>query len=167
MGPRRCARVSLLGAVVLAIAACGVAPSPEPATPAAPPTMNAGLVELSARVRAAAAPRGAFVRALAAASAEEDGRLDQPARTMLAWIDAERRWLDAHGPDPCYAEAYGAYLGGLETLADASERFLVLAARSAAPSEAEGQAAGETLARAIEQLDEAEALATAARSTCG
>jgi hypothetical protein len=96
-----------IGLCILAISvplACGMEPSPP--TPTAAPTVNANLADFTTRVRVSATARGALVQALAEASAGDVAEMAAPARAMFLWTRAELDWLDAHGPDPCYADAH-------------------------------------------------------------
>ena len=78
----------------------------------------------------------------------------------------EAAWLEEHMADPCYADAVGAYRDGLAQIEASAEAFDALATAPSPPSDEDGQAAGESLARGSTGLQQAAALAVRARAAC-
>jgi hypothetical protein len=163
-------RLGFLIVVAVAVAACaGPAESTPPPAPSDEPTplatFNAAYAEFRARVAGAVAREGLFVRQFADASAGTNEDLSRVAAELVAWVDGEGRWWEAHDADPCYADAFQAYAVGLRALSAAGQAFAEVAAGSP-PDPVAGRAAAALLGDATFRMTAASTLATAAARDC-
>jgi len=170
VGQRRLLVLRLVVAAAVALAGCaGPAETTPPATtsdePAPIATFNAAYTEFRARVAAAVTREGLFVRQFADASAGTNEDLARVAAELLAWVDAEARWMESHDADQCYGDAFQAYAVGLRASSAAGEAFAEVAAGSP-PDPVAGQAAAAALADATSRVMAASTLATAAARDC-
>lgn len=150
------ARALLVGAAILAVAAC--APSQPSAVPTASQAEpNPNLLAFEQRAAAGITRQGELIRSLAGASAGSEGELGLVARLLNQWAADELAWLGDHPAEPCYEKAADAYRTGLTDVATAAEAFATLAAASAPPTNEDGQAAAQSLTTGRRSLEQAAA----------
>jgi hypothetical protein len=159
--------VVVLLVAILTGACAPVEPSPVPAVSSSPvqAAPNPDLVEFESRVAHARTRLGQLVRSLGEASAGSQHELRLVAGRLGDFATEEAEWLDAHAAAQCYADAVDAYRDGLASIGGAAAAFTDLAAASP-PADAEGQAAGQSLADGSTALERAAALAREARADC-
>jgi hypothetical protein len=124
--------------LALSLAACGGAPgaptrSPSPAptersTPHPTTTPGALLAAFQARLNDGSATSQQLADALrGAVTAQDSAGLTSDAQALSDWASAERTWLTANAPEPCFAPAARAYSFGVSHLSSAADAVLTLA----------------------------------------
>ena len=157
---------AILLLATLAVGCAGPSPSPSPSPTSVQAEPNPALVAFEGHVAEATSRQGQLVRQLATASTGTNAELRAVAGLMAAWAADELAWLDQNPADPCFAQAAATYRTGVTDIAESAAAFETLASAASPPTEAEGQAAGASLASGADALEQAATLASAARAAC-
>jgi hypothetical protein len=153
--------------LAILVAACALpTPSPSASPPPVQASPNPNLVELEARMDDAASRLGGLVRSLATASTGSPQELGLVAAQLDRFARDELAWIDEHPAEACFASALDAYRAAIADIATAADGFTALAGGPSPAPDEEARAAGQSLAGGTSRLEQAAALAGAARAAC-